>query len=59
MSYCPECCNDDVDGIKRGSKRFYICGICGAEWVEIDKYDLPSEERPQHKEIKIRVLPYG
>jgi hypothetical protein len=49
MSYCPECCSDDVDGIKHGNKRFYICGVCGAEWVEVDNYGLPSAEHPQHK----------
>lgn len=34
MSYCPECCSEEFDDIKRGNKRFFICEVCGAEWVE-------------------------
>ncbi|MGA2573078.1 MAG: hypothetical protein ABSF36_02570 [Candidatus Methanomethylicaceae archaeon] len=42
MSYCPECCSEDVDGIKRGNKRHFICSVCGAEWVELDNYGRPA-----------------
>ena len=34
MSYCPECCSEDVDDIKKGNKRYYVCEVCGNEWVE-------------------------
>jgi formate dehydrogenase maturation protein FdhE len=34
MSYCPDCCSEEFDDIKRGNKRFFVCEICGAEWVE-------------------------
>lgn len=36
MSYCPECCSEEFDDIKRGNKRFFVCEVCGAEWVEED-----------------------
>jgi predicted metal-binding protein len=36
MSYCPECCSEEFDDLKRGNKRFFVCEMCGAEWVEDD-----------------------
>jgi len=47
MSYCPECCSEEYDEIKRGNKRHFICEVCGAEWVEEEaapKTSLQQEE---------------
>jgi len=49
MSYCPDCCSDDVDGIKRGNKRYFMCSVCGAEWVELDNYMCSATEDVQQR----------
>lgn len=53
MSYCPECCSEEFDDIKRGNKRFFVCEVCGAEWVEEEakpKTCQPEEEAPSMHE---------
>jgi transposase-like protein len=45
MSYCPECCSEEVDDIKKGNKRYYVCEVCGNEWVEDDSCTAKDARR--------------
>jgi hypothetical protein len=62
MSYCPECCSEEFDDIKRGNKRHFICEVCGAEWVEEEavpkecqyEQEPAVQDEPQMAEINRR-----
>ena len=57
MSYCPECCSEDVDGVLRGNKRYYVCSICGAEWAEVDNYGNGNAEQESRHHCPESIMP--